>query len=230
MFDGRVEQGRLPGAGPARHDDVAATRDGGRQEVEHRLRQRLAFDQILRAQLVLAEPPDRQRGAVERERVDDRVHARAVGQARVHHRARLVDAAADGADDPLDDLQQVPIVPEHRVGRFETPVPLDVDLVRPVDEDVGHRRVAQQRLERPEAEQLVDHVTDQALALLLAERGGQRLAVEQPGDQAPDLGLGVRAVRARQPVQVDPVQQFLVDPALHGLVPRVARIDRRRRE
>ena len=38
------------------------------------------------------------------------------GQARVDHRARLVDAAADRADDALDDLHQVPVVLEDDVG------------------------------------------------------------------------------------------------------------------
>ena len=43
-----VEQRRLAGAGAARDDDVQPAGDGRLQEVEHRLRQRLALDQVVR--------------------------------------------------------------------------------------------------------------------------------------------------------------------------------------
>ena len=56
---------------------------------------RAELDQVVRLVRVGGELPDRERGTVDRERRDDRVHTRTVGQARVHVRARLVDAAAD---------------------------------------------------------------------------------------------------------------------------------------
>ena len=141
-----VEQRRLAGAGAARHDDVQPAGDRRAQEIEHRLRHRLALDEVVGAEPAGAKPPNRERRAVDRERRDDRVDARAVPQARVDHRARLVDAAADGADDALDDLHQVPVVPEDDVGQLEPAVPLDVDLIEAVDEDVRDVGVAQQRL------------------------------------------------------------------------------------
>ena len=39
----------------------------------------------------------------------------------------LVDPAADPAGDPLDDLEQVPVVVEDDVGPLQPPVALDVD-------------------------------------------------------------------------------------------------------
>ena len=93
--------------------------------------QRFALDQILRAKAVGPETPDRHERAVEGERRDDHVDARSVLQPRVDHRAGFVDAPAHGADDPLDDLQQMPVVTEHDVGLFELAFPLDVDLVVP---------------------------------------------------------------------------------------------------
>ena len=60
----------------------------------------------------LGELADRDHGPDERQRLDDRVHARAVGQARVHARARLVDAPAERRDDPVDDPQDVLVVEE----------------------------------------------------------------------------------------------------------------------
>ena len=178
----------------------------------------------LRAEAVGPEAADRHRRAVERQRRNDRVDARAVGQTRVHHRARLVDAAADDADDALDDLQQVAVVLEDDVGLLELAVALDVDLVVAVDQDVGDRRIAQQRLERPEAEQLVEDVRDQRLALEQAERRRGALALDHPDDQAPDLRLGLLALHPREPVEVQPVQQLLVDAALQLLVVRAARV------
>ena len=50
--------------------------------------------------------------AVERQRGDDRVEPRAVGQPGVDHRRGLVDPAADPRDDPVDDLEQVLVVAE----------------------------------------------------------------------------------------------------------------------
>ena len=54
----------------------------------------------------------------------------------------------------------------------------------------------QQRLERAEAEQLVEDVGDQRFALEQAERRRLALALEHPDDQAPDLRLGVLALDA----------------------------------
>ena len=54
--------------------------------------------------------------------------------------------------------------------RLEHAVALDEDLGVAVDQDVGDGRVLEQRLERPEAEQLVEDVADQLLALGLVER------------------------------------------------------------
>ena len=74
-----VEQRRLAGARAARDDDIQPAGDRRAQEIEHRLGQRIAVDEILGAQPVGSEPPDRQRRAVERQRRNDRVDARAVG-------------------------------------------------------------------------------------------------------------------------------------------------------
>ena len=56
------------------------------------------------------------------------------------------------------------------VGPLELAAPLDVDVLRRVDQDVGDRRVGEERLERPEAEQLVADFFDETLALVRRER------------------------------------------------------------
>jgi hypothetical protein len=77
----------------------------------------------------------------------------------------------------------VRVVLERHVGRLEPPVPLDVDLVGAIDQDVRHVGIAQQRLERTQAEQLVDDVRHQAFAFEQAERGRVPLAHEDAGQQ-----------------------------------------------
>ena len=219
-----VEERRLACTGAARDDDVQPAADCCLQEVEHVLRHRIARDEVLRSEPIGAKAANRHAGAVERERRDDGVHARAVLQTRVHHRARFVDAAADRADDPLDDLHQVPIVLEDDVGLFELAFALHVDLIRPVDENVRDRRVAQQRLERAEAEQLVEHVGHERLALEQAHRSGLLEPFDDDGNDPADFRFGLLALHAREPLQVQAVQQVLMDACLQMLVVLLARV------
>ena len=89
-----------------------------------------------------------------------------------------------------------------------TPIALDEHLVVAVDQDVGDRRVLEQRLERAEAEQLVEHVADQLLALGMVERVvllGQLL-----GDDVADFVLDLLARHLVERRQVDQVEQPLV--------------------
>ena len=69
-------------------------------------------DQVVRLEPLGRKPADRQQRPVDRQRRNDGVDARAVGQARVDHRRAVVDAAADAADDAVDDAQQVRVVLE----------------------------------------------------------------------------------------------------------------------
>ncbi len=107
------------------------------------------------------------------------------------------------------------------VGRLEPAVPLDVDLVESVDQDVRDRRIGEQHLERTETEQLVQHVADDALALVEAERRRVPFPVEHPADERADLGFRVLALDPRQAIEVEPVEQILVDAALQLLIRRV---------
>ena len=104
------------------------------------------------------------------------------------------------------------------------PFALDVDLRRLVDQDVRDARVLEQRLERPKSEQLVEDVADERLALVEAERDALVLAVEQVLDDRADLRLGVGPRGLRQPIQVQPIEQILMDLAFERLVLRLAGI------
>ena len=106
------------------------------------------------------------------------------GQACVDHRRGLVDAAADLRDDLVDDPQQVRVVDERGLRPLELAVPLDVDAVVCVDHDLGHAVVAQERLERAVAEDVVGDLADELPALLARER--RPVERELLGDGAQD--------------------------------------------
>ena len=150
-----VERRRLAGAGAAGDEHVEPAPHAGGEQVGHRPGQRAEGDQIVHVVRVGGELADRQHRAVEGDRRHHRVDPAAVGQAGVDHRAALVDPAADPGHDLVDDAAQVLLVDEGRVDRHDPAEPLDVDPVRAVDHDLADVRVAQQRLERPVAEDLV---------------------------------------------------------------------------
>src|SRR5690606_16229277 len=74
----------------------------------------------------------------------------------------------------------------------------------------GDLRILQQRLQRPEAEDLVEHLDDEILALLEVERNGLagEQVVHRPADLRRDLvpieGFEVREVQAFEQSPMDP--------------------------
>jgi hypothetical protein len=75
----------------------------------------------------------------------------------------LVDAAADAGGHALNDLEQVIFVGEDGVRLLEPAQPLDIHLVRAVDQDVGDVRVLHVRFERAKAERFGNQLLDQAV-------------------------------------------------------------------
>ena len=148
------------------------------------------------------EAPSIARGA------NDRVDAAAVGEACVHQRGGFVDAAADRRHDLLDDPQQMPLVLEPDVRWLEDAVALDEHLRISVDQDIGDRRVLQERLDRPQAQQLVEDVANERLALLVVER--LVLLRQFLVDDIADFGLDLLARHLVECLQIDDVQQPLV--------------------
>jgi hypothetical protein len=122
----------------------------------------------------------------------------------------------------------VPIVLEHGVDRLQDAVLLDVDLVVPVDQDVGDLRVGQQLFQRPQAEQLVEDVDDEILALDQRERRLLGFLLQERADDRAEFRLGVPAADFRQPLEVEAVEQLFVQPALDLLVLGVPEVTARR--
>ena len=91
---------------------------------------------------------------------------------------------------------------------FEEAAALDEDLLVRVDEDVTDGRIAEQRLERPEAEHIVEQLGKERFALRQADWRaffGENLAKEHP-----DLALGARSIRLGQRFEIQAGQQLLV--------------------
>ena len=140
-----------------------------------------------------AEAADRQDRAVERQRRDHDVHARAVGQPRVAQRLGLVDAPAERREDALDRVAQVALVGEAHAGALEPPAALDPHRRRAADHDLVDRGVAQQRLERPEPERALGDPSGELGARVGVEH--RRLAIHERADALAQVGLGAARVR-----------------------------------
>ena len=117
----RVQRRRLAGTGPAADEDVAASAHRRPEELQQRRRQRPALDEVGAESPRATEAADRQRRAVDRQRRDHDVHARAVRQAGVDERRRLVDPAAERREHALDHVAQVALALEAHAGRLQAP-------------------------------------------------------------------------------------------------------------
>ena len=153
----------------------------------------------------LAETANGENRSIDRQRRNDDVDARAVGQACVAHRRRFVHASAHVGNDLVDDVTEVGFVLEDNVGPFQHAGALDVDLLVGVDQDVVDGRVLQQRLQRTQSEHLVQHLARQAVSFAGAERR-VRLR-EELMDYLLHLHSGLEVLQGRELFQVDQVQQ-----------------------
>jgi hypothetical protein len=92
---------------------------------------------------------------------------------------------------------------------LEDALPLDEHIAIRVDQDVVDRRVAQQRLERSEAEDVVEDFGEERLALGETER--RRFFREQESQQRADFALGSRPIGVGERFEIQAVQQLLVN-------------------
>jgi hypothetical protein len=174
--------------------------DHAGDQVEHLARERAESDEVFGRQ-PHAKAANRQHRTRERKRRDDGVDAAPVGQAGVNHRRHFVDAPADAGRHALDNHHQVRIVGEDNVALLQEAVALEVNLARPIDENVADRRIVHRAFERPESERLVHDFVDEPLALHLVHHFGR---VERELD-------GKIAHVAAEPVRLDLVDAGQVE-------------------
>ena len=86
-----------------------------------------------------AEPANRENRAVDRQRRNDDIDARSIGQAGIAHRRGFIHAPADVGHDLVDDVAQVGVVLENYVGLLQYAASLDIYLSISVDQDVVDR-------------------------------------------------------------------------------------------
>ena len=186
------------------------------KQFQHGLGQGLVLNHVARGDRIAAETADGEARAVDRQRRNDGVHAGAVRQAGVHHGRRFVHAPAHPGDDAIDDLHQVGVVLEAQAGWLSFAGAFHVNLVVAVDQDVGDGRVFEQRLERTQAENLIQNFARQTFAFGEAERN--RFAVHGVADQQQHFFASRRARCAAQFFQVQPVENLAMKIRLDLLV------------
>ncbi|MNK80804.1 hypothetical protein D3C87_1005340 [compost metagenome] len=165
-----VQQRGLAGAGAAADEDVAALAHGFLEEFVDRLIDGLHGHQVGAVEHVLAEFSNRQARAVEGNRRNDRVDPAAVRQARIDHRRRFIKPPTQRRQNALDDTLDVVRIDETQIALMQYAVALDEHPVRAVDQNLGHRRVAQQHFQRAETGELVDDFFGQSLHLVTGNR------------------------------------------------------------
>src|SRR4051794_28259097 len=106
-------------------------------------------------------------------------------------------------------------------GQFQEPLPFDIHLPMPIDQDVRHGRIAEQRLERPQTEDLMQHLV--ADLQLLRCRQQIWFVLDDREHRVPDLGPNPVVVDSRQHFQIDAVEQLVVQCELQFLALRIER-------
>jgi len=112
-------------------------------------------DELVDTEAAARRPPDGQQRRADRDRREHRVHPAPVGEPGVDQRRSLVDAPPGATQQPLHHREDVVGIAEAHRAAPEPPVDLDVDLLRGVDDDLGDRPVSEERLERPQAGEVV---------------------------------------------------------------------------
>src|SRR5450759_493899 len=144
-----VQERGLAVPGAARDDDVGLGKDGGLEKTEPSLVAAPEANEVFDLERVTGELADREQRTVQGERPDDRVDTAAICQAGITERLALVDAAADGAHDELDDVEQLVFIDELDVRQNDLTAHFDINMVAAVDHDFGHAVVADEGLDRP---------------------------------------------------------------------------------
>ena len=183
----RVQRRGLAGARAAAHEDRGPRRHAHRQQLGDRGGHRPARHEVAQRETLAAEAPDRQARARQRQRRDDHVDPRPVGQPRVAERRRFVHPPPQRRQHALDRVHQLRLACELHPRPLEPAAALHVHRPRAVHHHLVHRRVREQRLEgaQPRGEQ--HHPFAQRLPLGLGQ--GRRLALDQRADLLVEPGF-----------------------------------------
>ena len=207
----RIEQRRFSGTGAAADDHVQPSFNRPFQEHDHFRRERSEPQQVFERQRLRPETANRQRRSVDRQRRDDRVQTRAIRQASVHHRRRLINAAADLRHDAVDDLQQVFVIAKRHLVPLDAAVLFDEHVLRPVDHDVRDAGLFQQNFQRAEAERFVENFFDQPFSFRAIEQ--RVFGIAEVFDDEANLAAQSIPLQITEPREVQFLYEFAVNTA-----------------
>ena len=162
-----IQKRRLSGSGSSGHQNVPAGPNRLPEKQRHRTGQTAEPDQILVRQFFRRELPDRDQRTVKRQRRDDRIHPGPVLQSGIHHRRRRVDVPSQRLHNPLNDGLKMDLPVEFCRGPVEQSPAFHKNLFRTVDHDLRNIRVAQQRRERSQTDQIIQQNPPELLRIHL---------------------------------------------------------------
>ncbi len=160
-----VQGRRLAAAGAPGDKDVQSRPYASCQEQGHAPVQGAVADEVFDLEGLLGELPDRQRRTPERQGGDDCIHARAVRKPSVDHRTGFVNPPPEGRNDPLDQVHHFHVGREPDRRKLQAALPLNIDLVTPVDHDFSNGFIIEQGLNGPKTNDLREQRLSDFLSL-----------------------------------------------------------------
>ncbi len=192
------------------------------EELQHRPRHGPERDEILRLQPLGREAPDGEQRSINGKRRDDCVHTGTIREPRVYHGRAVVDPTPHATHDPVDYPEQVPVVLERGGKPLELPAALHVDELVRVHQDVADGGIPEERFQRTQAEDLVDHLGKDDLTLAHAQR--RAFFRDQLEEERANLRLRPCTLRVGERLQVQPVQELSMYVGLELEVLRTRRL------
>ena len=127
----------------------------------------------------------------------------------------FVDAPPDSPRHALYDFHQVVEIPKFDRRSFQSSTTFHIDALGTVDENVRHRRIVHQWLERTQSQSFIDQFVDQTIAIDLAQQVGMQIA--KMCRSAPQLLADQLRIDRAQHRKVHAADQLLVELRLELL-------------
>src|SRR5205085_248395 len=89
-----------------------------------------------------------------------------IAQSRIYHGSFFIDATSDRSHDTLDYAHELLVAGKSCRNNCWLSLELDINLIRAVDHDFAHVRIAEQVLKRPQADRFIQYVFHKELPLI----------------------------------------------------------------
>ena len=210
-----VQQSGFSGARSAADDQIHASADGQDEKIGHRRSERSGGDQIFDFQSPVAEPADGNGRAAERQRRNDGIEPRSVGQPGVHDGTGFVDAPAGPGNQTVNELHQMGFIGEPHVGGFESAAAFHQNAIRSVDQNIGDVRIIHQRFQRAEPIDFIHDLTDHGFPLTAVQT--RFVALAEVFCQAAQLAAQFVFGQRFRPGKIDHIDHLPVEAGFESL-------------